>query len=309
MARTKRRRSRRSPPRGAHGRFKSRRKGRRHARRNDWRGQPRRHRRAAKLGWARRRRRGTSRRRHTAHSYTPTRYHRRRYAANSVVPVSWNGRRRRRSYRRNAVLPTSWNPAGALAGILGRSGPLSRVQGLIDIKFWTETALPATGGFLGSKVVGGMIFGLVGEKLLGVSSVDKSAPFVRAGADAIGGGLLAWAAENFLKNRKMADAIWVGTVVSVAHTILKALLGDTDFGRSIGLSGLGNDISSALHERVKSRVEQSLSGHGTYLTRQDTQSQLNEYVTEDRMRLRGGYAPSPGGDLRDYDPARTETAL
>lgn len=234
---------------------------------------------------------------------------RRRYRRNSVVPVSWNGRRHRRRYRRNAVLPLSWNPAGALAGVLGRSGPLSRVTGLIDIKFWTETGLPAVGGFLGSKVVGGMVFGLVGEKLLGVSSTDKSAPFVRAGADALAGGLLSWGVQTFMRNKKMADAIWLGTVISVGHTILKALIGDTEFGRSIGLAGIGDDVSNALRDRVRQRVERSLSGHGSYLTQEDTQPQLAEFVTEDRMRLNSSYAPSPNGDLRDYDVTRTETAL
>ena len=309
MARTRRRRSRRLPPRGAHGRFKSRRsKGRRRVRRNPLfrarrtgkysrRGSRRLHQyRPGGIGWHNPRRRKSGRRRS--------------YRRNAVMPISWNGRRhRRRSYRRNAVVPTSWNPAGALAGVLGRSGPLSRVQGLVDIKFWTETGLPAVGGFLCSKVVGGMVFGLVGEKLLGVSATDKSAPYVRAGADAIAGGILSWAAESFMKNKKMADAIWLGTVISVGHTILKALIGDTDFGRSIGLSGLGDDVSSALRDRVKQRVERSLSNYGTYLTQEDTQPQLNEFVTEDRMRLQSSYAPGPNGDLRDYDVARTETAL
>jgi hypothetical protein len=203
----------------------------------------------------------------------------------------------------------SWNPAGMLSGVLGRSGPLSRVQGLIDIKFWTQTGLPAVGGFLGSKVVGNMVFGLIGEKLLGISPTDKAAPFVRAGANAVAGGLLAWVAQNFLKNRKMADAIWLGTVISVGHSILKELLKGTEIATTIGLDGLGEDISSALHQRVRQRVEASM---GTYLTYPDTQPQvsgLREYVNEDALRMQQGYAPSPTGDLREYDPTRTETAL
>lgn len=334
MARIRIRR-RRLPPRGRSGRF-VRGGRRRRVRRNSWFDDSRGHARAARLGWRRRRARRARRGRRVwrnpvnpwARFRIPGRvqvqwrgrrgrfqvYSRRRYRRNAVIPVSWN-RRSRRGYRRNAVLPISLtNPVGALSGVV--DGVLGRVQDLVDVSFWTDTALPVTAGFLGSKVVGGAVFGLVGEKLLGVKSGDKAAPFVRAGSNAIAGAALAWAAGSFL-GRQYEEPIWLGTVVSVAHDLLKALLGGTEIAKAIGLEGFGEDLTKKMQEAVARRVQAELSGMGTYLTAEALQRQSalqgighhGEFLTENALRRQSDYAPTPGADLRDYDVARTETAL
>lgn len=309
MARTaRRRRSRRLPPRGRGGRFLKRGGSRRRrARKNSWFKQPIRHARASRLG---RRRRSRSRRNAvTSVAWNPRkRSHRRRrsYRRNAVVPVAWNPSRRRRSrrsYRRNALLPFSLNPGGAIGSILGRT------QEFIDISFWTDTALPSVGGFIGAKMVGGMIYGIVGPTITGAIGA-KAEPFVKAATTAIGGATLAWAAGNFL-SKKMEQAVWLGTVVSVSHALLKAVLPD-NIQSAIGLSGMGDDLSERMKAAVAQRVQAELSGVGTYLTQPDLRSQMagmGEYVTDVALRRQNGYAGSPGGDLRDYDVTRSETTF
>lgn len=321
MARkTRRSRRRRTPPRGRGGRFLSRRsRGRRRTRRNPLLGlaaNPRRRRRRR----ARRNplflsRRGFSGRRHRGFRQMHRRRRRPHYWHNSVLPVSWNPRRRkshRRRYRRNSVLPVSWNPAALAIG--GRGGVMAatvgRLKTFVDVKFWTETGIPAATGFFGSKAIGGMIVTQV-NKVEAISKMIPSAaaPFVRMAADAMGGGLLAWATSRFY-SRKAGDAVWLGCIVNVAHTLLKQFLGNTAFGRSIGLSGLGDDLADRMRDAVAQRVQNDLrglgNGLGTYLTA--PQTRLGEYVTEGQLRTGSEYSPG-GGGLREYDVRNQETGF
>jgi hypothetical protein len=227
---------------------------------------------------------------------------RRHYRRNAVVPVSWNARR----YRRNAVLPYfAMNP---IEGIIEKAGRF------VDVSFWTDTALPAAGGFIGSKLVGGMVYGLIGEKLLGVAATDAAAPWVRAGADALGTAVLSWGVGKFI-SKPMGEMVFLGGVVSIAHSILKALLGGTEIGKSLGLSGIGEDLTERMKEAVTRRLEAELSGVGAYLNENDLRVQMagmngvGEFVTETALRLQPDYGPTPAGDLRDYDVTRSETSI
>ena len=257
--------------------------GRRRRRKNPWRGQSRRHARAARKGWRRRRR---SRR-------------------NPVIPVSYNPRRRRH-YRRNSVLPISLNPGGILGGVINRA------KSLVNVSFWTDTALPSVAGFLGAKVAGGFVHGLVEKTglLAKLPAPQYTVPVVRAINTAIGGALVA-KAVGMVKGRNAEDKAWLGTVVAVAHDLLKAFLGGTQIGNAIGLSGFGNAMEDAVAARVKRELAMSgavLNGMGTYLDVTDLQRQsMGEYITDVQLRRQNGYSASPSGDLRDYDVARTET--
>jgi len=318
MARkTRRRRSRRL--RGPGGRFLSRRrKGSRRRRRNSWFGQPRRHGKASRLGHRRRRRRSrnpwdtfkvTRFRSSRSGQFTGRKRSRRRYKKNSVVPVSWNPSRRRR-YRRNSILPVSWNPGGMSIG-----GVFSRAQSFIDMGFWTDTALPLAGGIVGTKLAGSFISGLI-EKATGTMALpDIAKKVIRIAADVLGASVLSMLATSFL-GKKRGDAVFMGGVASIAHTVLKEALGGTEIGRTLGLSGLGDDLSDKMKNAVAQRVEAELSGLngvGAFLTQNQLRDQsmdgVGEFITDVQLRRQNGYAPTPGGDLRDYEVNNTETNL
>lgn len=299
MARTRRARRHRSTKRGRGGRFVSRRNpGRRRRRRSNPLF------RAARAGrYSRRGRRLHQVRPGGKGWHNPRR--RRSYRRNSVIPVSWNpGRRRRRHYRRNSVLPISWNPSGVVSGVVGR------VKSFTDVRFWTETALPATAGFIGTKVAGGFIYGFVGEKLMGLTGAEAHAPYVKIGSQAIAAAGLSILIGKFV-GQKQGQAVFVGGVIAVTHALLKQILGGTQIASAIGLDGLGDDLSSRMRDAVRRRVEQNLQGYGAYLTleRGTQMNGLDAYVTERELRARQGFAPSPGADLRDYDVARSDTSF
>lgn len=304
---------------------------RRHARRNDWKGQPRRHARAAKLGWSRRRRRkgaAVHRRRRSAkvHSFTPARAKyaanpkrrrsRRRYRKNAVIPVSWNPKRRRRSYRRNALLPYfAMNPASAAMDPV--SGILARAKQFINVDFWTKTAVPVAGGYIGSRLAGKFISdgikGYVAAQLVGNPALVKA---VEIGSEVLGVSAMSWAAGRFL-GKDLGDKVFLGGVVSIAHAVVKMLLDQIapTISAQLGLSGLGSDLSERMKAAVSQRVARELQGYGmgAYLSAENLRAQrlngLGEYVTDTALRSQRGYAPTPGGDLRDYDVNRTETTF
>jgi hypothetical protein len=272
--------------RASHARLRSKLKinPRRRSRRNSWYGQKRRHAVAARKGHRRRTRRS--------------------YRRNAVVPVSYNPRRR---YRRNSVLPISLNPNGIVGDLM------RKVQSLVNVSFWTETALPTTAGFLGSKVAGGFVHGLVEKTglLSKLPAPEYSIPVVRAITTAIGGALVA-KGVGMVKGRGAEDKAWLGTIVAVTYDLLKAFLGGTQIGNAIGLSGFGNnEMQNAVAARVQRELMMSgavLNGMGTYLDTDDLQRQrMGAFLTDEGLRKQNGYAPTPGGDLRDYDVSRTET--
>lgn len=226
-----------------------------------------------------------------------------------VVPVSWNPRRRRshRRYRRNSVLPMAWNPGGAL------SGAISRVKRFTDVRFWTETAVPAAAGFVATKTVGGMIQGALSKAVTLPTGVVGSV--VRVASDAVAASALAWLVGRFV-GQKQGEAVFLGGVVGITHTLLKELLGDTAIGKAIGLSGLGDDLSERMRQAVAARVASELSGYdglGHFLNVEDLSSRmvpgLGEFVTDDAMRGRAGYTGSPSGRLADYDPTNDSTSF
>lgn len=207
-------------------------------------------------------------------------------------------------------MPVQWNPAAGLEGVLHGAGRF------IDIDFWTKTALPAAAGFVGTKIVGGFVTGLVAENVLKISSADAAYPWVRLGGDILSASALSWAVGRFV-DKRMGQTVFLGGVVSIAHSVLKMLLGGTDIGRAIGLdglSGLGEDLSAQMKRAVAQRVAAELSGANlsTYMTDVDLQRQLsgptlNEFVTDVALRRQPAYGPT--GDLRDHDVLRQETAL
>jgi hypothetical protein len=196
------------------------------------------------------------------------------------------------------VLPISWNPGGILSG--GPVGEvLGRVKSFVDIRFWTETGLPAATGFFGSKAAGGFVMSLVDKTGLTAQIPAVAAPYVRMGADALGGAGLAYLVTRFV-GKKQGDAVWLGTVVNVAYSALKALLGGTDIARTIGLDGLGDDLASRMKSEIANRVAGHLNGMGSYLrTTNIIPRGMGEYVTETALRGSASYAP--GDRLGDSD--------
>lgn len=315
------RKTRRRRLRGPGGKFLSRRrKGtrRRRAKRNSWFGQPRRHAKASRLGH-RRRRRSRSRSRNpwtkisVFRSASTGKFRRRRRKNNPVIPVSWNPGRRRR-YRRNSILPVSWNPGGG--GGLSIGAVFSRAKSFIDVGFWTDTALPLAGGIVGTKLAGAFVSGLIEKATATMALPDMAKKVIRIAADVLGASVLSMLVSNFL-GKKRGDAVFMGGVASIAHTVLQQALGGTEIGKTLGLSGLGDDLTDKMRNAVAQRVEAELSGLnggvGAYLTQNQLRSQsmdgVGEFVTDVELRNQNGYAPTPGGDLRDYDVNSTETNL
>jgi hypothetical protein len=174
---------------------------------------------------------------------------------------------------------------------------VGRLKTFVDVKFWTETGLPAAVGFIGSKTVGGMVITQIAKVDAIKKMIEgKVAPYVRVACDAMGGGLLAWTTSRFY-SRKAGDAVWLGTIVNVAHSILKVLFGGQQWAKDLGLSGLGDDLADRMREAVAQRVQNDLQGLGEYMTAGKTR--LGEYVTEGALRSRSGY--TPGGRLGDND--------
>jgi hypothetical protein len=331
MARVRRRRHRRHrmPSRGRGGRFVSRRHRRRKHRRNPvvpstWYGNPgRRRRRRRRRNPLFLSRRGFSSRKHKGYRRLRRRRQHPRYWHNPVLPTfAFNPRRRRhhsrrrhhgrrRSYRRNPVLPIfAFNPGGG-GDILG--SVMSRAKSLIDVSFWTDTGVPAAVGFFGSKALGGMLHQYTLTQFAGIAPTSPYYPYTKALCDTLSGAGLSWAAGRFY-NRKAGDAIWLGTVVNVAYTLLKSLFGSTSFGQMIGLSGMGDDMSDRMKDAVVSRVRANL---GAYLTKGALRTNLTRalnggtgvgsYATQ--RNLRSAYDPSPRGLVSDYDVTNTDTTL
>ena len=309
MARKTRRR--RMPSRGRGGRFVSRRSGgrrrkSRRTRRNpvlpiSWNGS-RRRRKSSRRRRSRRNplflsRRGFSPRKHKGYRRLRMRRSSPRHWHNNPIAANLRRRRSRRSYRRNPVLPISWNPARAL-GLGGAPGQvLGRLTSFIDVKFWTETGIPAAAGFFGSKAAGGFVLDMVSKAWVPPANL---APYLKMAADALAGSGIAYALGRFY-SKQAADSFWLGTVVNVAHSVLKQLFGDTEIAKKIGLSGLGDDIAERMKEAIAQRVNGALNGMGSYLRTTNLRG-LNEYVTENDLRGRSSFSATPGSNLRDYDP-------
>jgi hypothetical protein len=258
--------------------------------------------------------------------------------------MAMNGRRRRRHYRRNPVLPVSWNPSGASSDNL-----IGRFKGLVNVDFWKNTALPAAGGYWGSKLVGNQVWNLV--MLQGPTGTNFASmiptpaiPFAIATVNTITGGLLAWGVGKI--NRKWGDMVWVGTILASTTDLIRTLMLTylPTQAAQIGLSGLGADLTSAMKENIAKRIQagmhggmgayltkgamrtntvhsrhthHNVNGVGAYLTkrelRKNTMGEVGAYLTDRELRKNTSYAPGPGGsmrsDLADYDVANSDTTF
>jgi hypothetical protein len=197
---------------------------------------------------------------------------------------------------------------------------LSRAQSFLDPAFWMQTAVPAAGGFIGTKMVGGIIHGVV-SKFAG-SPMGIAGTVLRLGSDVLAASGLSYLAGRFL-GRKYGEAIFVGGVVGITHSVLRELLGGTAIGSAIGLSGLGADVEDRMREQVARRVEAELSGMGAYLTQDALTPQalhggMGAYLTERDMvpqvpdtllRSSAAFAPSPSAGVADYDPLNERLEL
>ena len=236
----------------------------------------------------------------------------RRLRIRRSAPRHWhNNPRRRRSsrrYRNNPVLPISWNPARAL-GLGGAPGAiLGKLGSFVDMKFWTEIGVPAASGFFGSKAVGGLL--LETATKFGLPIPATAQPYAKMAADALGGATLAYVVSRFY-NSKAGDSVWLGTIVNVAHALLKQLIGGTDIAKKIGLDGLGDDLAQRMKDEIARRVQNNLNGMGAYFrsTNIPVRNGMGEYVTYPALRQRPSFAPTPGADLKDYDVTNQDTSF
>ena len=205
------------------------------------------------------------------------------------------------------MLPISWNPARAL-GLGGAPGQiLGRMKSFIDVKFWMDTGVPAATGFFASKAAGQFLLDTV-SRFMPIPA--QAQPYAKMTADALAGAGLSYVVSRF-HSKQAGDALWLGTVVNVAHALLKQVLGGTEIAKKIGLDGLGDDLAQRMREQILSRVNGNLNGMGEYLrnTNAINRGPMGEYVTDAALRMRPSYAPGPGGNLRDYDIGNQESGF
>lgn len=286
------------PRRHARAARKGWRRRKRRRRRNQWHGQPRRHSRAAKKGWRRRKRRRSN---PYVYNQPRRRTRARRRRRNPVLPYfAYNQRRRRRrrrnpvwrsrrtgrykgrppgrrlrktrkgGWRNNPVLPYFAYNQGPVEGILGRA------QSVVDVKFVTETAIPLVGGFVGSKMLGAVVYGPI-QKATGVTGVADDV--LRFGTNLLGASGLAWVVGYVTKDRKMADNVFLGGIVSIFHDLLSKLLAGTDIGRAIGMgeNELSEELKHRISESVRSEVERGTAGMDAFVNAQSLE-QANPYL-------------------------------
>lgn len=200
----------------------------------------------------------------------------------------------------------AFNPGGSGSIV---NDVMNRAKSLIDVRFWTETGIPAAGGFFGSKALGGLLHQYTLTQFAGITPTSAAYPYTKALADTVAGAVMAWATSRFY-SKKAGDAIWLGTVVNVAYSLIRQVLNQFAPGiaASIGLSGLGNDLSDRMKEAVTQRVRASLGSYLTVNAGRNTVRPMGTYATVNNVR-NDSYDPSPRGDLRDYDPTNQETSL
>lgn len=203
----------------------------------------------------------------------------------------------------------AFNPGGG-GDILG--SVMSRAKSLIDVRFWTETGVPAAVGFFGSKAVGGLIHQYTLTQFVGIGPTSTYYPFTKAACDAVAGAGMAWATSRFY-SKKAGDAIWLGTVVNVSYTLLKTvfnMLGLQSTAAAIGLSGMGDDISDRMKDAVVQRVQANLGVYATRraLARGTAQPSLSEFATRPKLNSMT-YDPGPRARMADYDVTSTDTTL
>lgn len=92
-----------------------------------------------------------------------------------------------------------------------------------------KTSVAVIGGAVGSKLIPQMVLGASNTGIMGYLG------------NAVSGGLLAWAAKAFFKDRVIAQGIIVGTAVQI---ILRVIGDTTAFGQYLSLSGLGDYMAS-----------------------------------------------------------------
>jgi hypothetical protein len=186
---------------------------------------------------------------------------------------------------------------------------LGPAQAFLRVDFWMETALPASAGFVGTKALGQLAWDAIPATIKPAGTMGTAA---RIATDAVAAGALSWGAGMFF-SKKAAQMVFVGGVVAVGYSVLRALLGGTPTGALIGLNGLGDDLSDSLRSAVAQRVQAELSGLGTYQNTDDLQSQrlgMGEFINVDALRAQNEYAPSPAaGTVADYDPLQDSSSI
>jgi hypothetical protein len=189
----------------------------------------------------------------------------------------------------------------------------ARVKRFTDVKFWTETAVPAAAGFVGTKTVGVIIRDSLSKVVALPTGVMGSV--VRVASDALAASALAWLVGRFV-GAKQGEAVFLGGVVGITHSVLKEVLGGTTIGNAIGLNGFGDDLSERMRQAVAARVASELSGYdgmGHFLNMEDLNTRmvpgLGEFITDEALRGKVGYSASPSGRLADYDVTNDSTTF
>ena len=225
--------------------------------------------------------------------YNPGRKRRKRRNRSSLR------RRGRRRSRRNSILPfpTVYNPVATLQ---------HHVKELTNVNFWTREILPLAGGFLGTGFVAAQARSLIGLSDTGIVKHLTN----------IGGALVLSSATALIsKDRALTSRVFAGGLVYAVYGILHDLIGKTEVGKALGLSGLGHghglssDLRSRIANSVASDVDAYEGGVSDFLTSQSLRSDtdyLGDYATAQGIDsgVHEGGMPAPVMELEDvYSPA------
>jgi len=209
-------------------------------------------------------------------------------------------------WKANAILPYAAfnNPVEAITGTFER---------LTEVDLWTETILPITGGFIGSKIVS-----YQAVKMLAPAGT-KFEGIVKHGAT-LGASILLSAGTGIVsKNPDMAAKVLAGGLVNFLGGVLDDLLGDSYKKAVSGMSGmndLADDLTDDLKRRIAAGVRQQIEGGDSgggvsaFVTQQDLNAapRLGDFVTQQNLQMatagtglpaRAGGGPPRANDLAD----------
>jgi hypothetical protein len=237
------------------------------------------------------------------------------YMRNAILPYPtvYNPRRKRRKSRRNARRPARRRRRNAILPFPTVYNPMATLQHhareLTNVNFWTREILPLAGGFLGTGFVAAQARNLIGLSDTGIVKHLTN----------IGGALVLSSATALIsKDRALTSRVFAGGLVYAVYGILHDLIGGTEVGKALGLSGLGHGLSNDLKRRISRSVAHDVNaysgGVSDFLTSQDLRSgtdYLSDFATAqgiDHAPHEGGM-PAPVMELEDVYSPSADAAL
>jgi hypothetical protein len=192
------------------------------------------------------------------------------------------------------------------------------VTKFIDPAFLMNTALPAAGGFIGTRALSGMAYNAMLPYLPAMAKEGIPGTIVKIANEALVASLLGWGVGKFL-SKQAGQYVFLGGVVAVTYTAIQQILPALGVVNFPGMAGLGEDaLTARMRQAVAAQVQARLAGLGHYQTVTDLDPQrmaringgLGAHLTREDLGAQSGYSASPAAPtIADYDPFQEGAAL